>query len=79
MGEIAQISVMYPMDTIKVQCQAQGTCVSGVLACLQARQLGPLQTLRAMYAGCGSSALCSTVIGAVYLVAFYQTKGLLTR
>ena len=78
-GEIAQIIVMYPMDTLKVQCQAQGSCVRGVLSGLRARHLGPVQTLRSMYAGCGSAATCSAIIGAAYLVTFYHTKGLLTR
>ena len=79
LGEIAQIVVLYPVDTLKVQCQAQGARVGDVISCLRAQNLGPLQLLRTLYAGCGSAATCSAVIGAVYLVTFFHAKRMLSR
>ncbi|KAK9821778.1 hypothetical protein WJX81_000955 [Elliptochloris bilobata] len=72
-GEVAQL-VLYPLDTLTVQCQAGGLGVRGALAALRAQQLGPTGTLRALYAGCGPTVACSVVIGAVYLCSFYHTK-----
>ncbi|GAB4823614.1 hypothetical protein N2152v2_010660 [Parachlorella kessleri] len=72
-GEIAQLAVLYPLDTIKVRCQAQGANASVVLSELRSMGVSG-RTLRSLYAGMGSSALCSAVIGALYLLAFYTVK-----
>ena len=71
--------VLYPIDTLKVQCQAKGVGVRTAVACLRASNPGPLQMLRAMYAGGGSTAAISAVIGALYLVSFLQTQRWLSR
>ena len=60
---------------VKVRCQAQGTSAAVVLAELRAMGFSAA-TLRTLYAGCGSAALCSAVIGAFYLLAFYTVKRL---
>jgi hypothetical protein len=78
-GEIAQLVVTYPIDTVKVLCQAQGTGVGSVVSCLRAQNLGPGRLLGTMYAGCGAAAACSVLIGAAYLVSFYHLQRVLTR
>ncbi len=57
----------------QVRCQAQGASTGVVLAELRAMGAST-RTLRTLYAGMGSSALCSAVIGALYLLAFYTVK-----
>lgn len=72
-GEIASLAVLYPLDTIKVRCQAQGANAGTVLQ--ELRGMGcKISTVRALYAGMGSAALCSAVIGAFYLLSFYTVK-----
>ncbi|KAK9809175.1 hypothetical protein WJX72_010841 [[Myrmecia] bisecta] len=66
-GEIAQIGLLYPLDTIKVKCQAQGAGMATVIRQFYAMGMRK-STLKALYAGMGPSALCSCFIGAVYLV-----------
>ena len=78
-GEIAQLVVTYPIDTVKVLCQAQGASVGSVVSCLRARNLGPWRLLGTMYAGCGAAAACSVLIGAAYLVSFYHLQRMMTR
>ena len=59
----------------QVLCQARGSSTGAVLA--ELRALGcSSRALRQLYAGCGSAALCSAAIGAVYLLAFYSAKRL---
>ena len=54
-------------------CQARGSSTGAVLAELRALGCSG-RALRQLYAGCGSAALCSAAIGAVYLLAFYSAK-----
>ena len=56
-------------------CQARGSSAGAVLAELRALGCSG-RALRQLYAGCGSAALCSAAIGAVYLLAFYSAKRL---
>lgn len=56
-------------------CQARGCSAAAVLAELRAPGCNA-RMLRQLYAGCGSAALCSAAIGAVYLLAFYSAKRL---
>ncbi|PRW33110.1 mitochondrial carrier [Chlorella sorokiniana] len=74
-GEIASLVVLYPLDSLKVLCQARGSSTGAVLAELRALGCSG-RALRQLYAGCGSAALCSAAIGAVYLLAFYSAKRL---
>lgn len=71
-GEVAALVALYPLDTIKVQCQARGASTATVLRDLAGR--GPSAALRALYAGCGSAALGAAALGSVYLVAFFAAK-----
>ncbi|KAI3431773.1 hypothetical protein D9Q98_010529 [Chlorella vulgaris] len=74
-GEVASLVVLYPLDSLKVLCQARGTNTGAVLA--ELRALGcNTRAARQLYAGCGSAALCSAAIGAIYLLAFYSAKRL---
>ena len=57
----------------QVLCQARGSSTGAVLAELRALGCSG-RALRQLYAGCGSAALCSAAIGAVYLLAFYSAK-----
>ena len=71
---MAQILALYPMDTLKIQCQAHSLGSRAAWASIVSRHQGPAQLLRSMYAGCGSAIFCSAAIGAVYLVSFFQLK-----
>ncbi len=73
-GEMGQILVFYPMDTLKIQCQAHSLGSRAAWASIVSRHNGPVQLLRSMYAGCGSQVCCSAAIGAVYLLSFFQLK-----
>lgn len=53
-GEVAQISVLYPLETIKVKCQADGLSTAAVLQQIMA-QGKPLPILKV-------TACCSTVL-----------------
>lgn len=59
-------------------CQARGASATAVLRELRAAGR-PGAALRQLYAGCGSAALCSAAIGAIYLLAFYSAKRLATK
>jgi hypothetical protein len=71
-GEVAQVVVLYPLETIKVKCQAEGvgaaTAVRAVLAS------GPRSALRALYSGIGAAAICSVIVGAVHYASFCMSK-----
>ena len=73
-GEMTQIFVLYPMDTLKIQCQAHSLGGRAAWALILSKNAGPRQLMRSMYAGCGSQVVCSAAIGAVYLVSFFQLK-----
>ena len=74
-GEVASLVVLYPLDSLKVLCQARGASTGAVLAELRALGCSG-RALRQLYAGCGSAALCSAAIGAMYLLTFYSAKRL---
>ena len=57
----------------QVLCQARGASTAAVIAELRALGCNGA-ALRKLYAGCGSAALCSAAIGAVYLLTFYSAK-----
>lgn len=72
-GVAAQLSLPSQVAWLQVRCQAQGANAGVILR--ELRAMGPsMRTLRTLYAGMGSSALCSAVIGAFYLLAFYTVK-----
>ena len=76
---MTQIFVLYPMDTLKIQCQAHSLGSRAAWASIVSKHAGPGQLIRSMYAGCGSQVVCSAAIGAVYLVSFFQLKQMFRR
>ena len=78
-GEMTQIFVLYPMDTLKIQCQAHSLGGRAAWALILSKNAGPRQLMRSMYAGCGSQVVCSAAIGSVYLVSFFQLKQMFRR
>ena len=79
LGEMTQTFVLYPMDTLKIQCQAHSLGSRAAWAAIVSKHAGPGQLMRSMYAGCGSQVVCSAAIGAVYLVSFFQLKQIFRR
>ena len=79
LGEMTQTFVLYPMDTLKIQCQAHSLGSKAAWASIVSKHAGPGQLMRSMYAGCGSQVVCSAAIGAVYLVSFFQLKQMFRR
>ena len=76
---MTQTFVLYPMDTLKIQCQAHSLGSRAAWAAIVSKHAGPGQLMRSMYAGCGSQVVCSAAIGAVYLVSFFQLKQIFRR
>lgn len=72
-GEIAQVSVLYPLDTIKVRCQASGSSVRQVLAGLMHQGVTP-RLVSQLYAGVVSASLCSVAVGSLYYLSFCAAK-----
>ena len=71
-GEVAGLVAFYPLDTIKVKCQAGSIPVKQALQ--ETLSLGPAAALRTLYAGMGSTALGAAAIGSIYLLTFYAAK-----
>ena len=71
-GEVAGLVALYPLDTIKVKCQA-GNIGAGQ-ALRETLALGPGNAIRTLYAGMGSTALGAAAIGSLYLLTFYAAK-----
>lgn len=71
-GEVAQVCILYPLETIKVQCQAGGAPAAQVLAALA--RSGPATAARTLYAGFLSAALCSVLVGSVHYASFCISK-----
>lgn len=74
-GEVAQIALVYPLDTVKVRCQAAGIGSGQVVAGLWAATQGHWPTfLAALYAGALPAAALSVLVGAVHYVCFCTTR-----
>lgn len=71
-GEVAQVCVLYPLETLKVKCQAEGVAAAAALSAML--HAGPLGAARQLYAGVGAAALCSVVVGAVHYASFCVSK-----
>lgn len=76
-GEVMQMVLLYPLDTIKVRCQALGQSSSAVVKQLLQTSKGIAALLKSFYAGCMGAALCSIPIGAVHFASFETSKRLL--
>lgn len=72
-GEVAQIAVLYPLDTVKVRCQAAGCSVLEVLKDLLAGGLN-YALLKKLYAGVLGAAICSVAVGAVHYASYESSK-----
>ncbi|KAF6263660.1 mitochondrial carrier domain-containing protein [Scenedesmus sp. NREL 46B-D3] len=74
-GEVAQIALVYPLDTVKVRCQAAGLSSRQVLAQLQRSTGGSWAALiAALYAGALPAVPLSVLVGAVHYVSFCTTR-----
>jgi solute carrier family 25 S-adenosylmethionine transporter 26 len=69
LGEVAQILVLYPLDTVKIRCQCTGRTAGEVVTRLLRKGVN-LQLLRKLYAGALGAAACAVVIGAVHYMSF---------
>ena len=69
-GEIAQLSSLYPLDTVKVVQQAADCSLGGALKLLAPAGARPASVLAALYRGCLPACVASAAVGAVYLVSF---------
>jgi len=71
-GEVAGLVALYPLDTIKVKCQAAN--IGAGQAIRETLALGPSNAIKTLYAGMGSTALGAAAIGSLYLLTFYAAK-----
>lgn len=76
-GEVASLVALYPLDTIKVQCQARGASAGTIFKDLI--RLPPGVAMRSLYAGVGSAAIGAGLVGSLYLVAFFAAKRIGTQ
>ncbi|GIL80177.1 hypothetical protein Vretifemale_9357 [Volvox reticuliferus] len=72
-GEVSQIVILYPLETIKVRCQADGISTATVLANMTRNGWGP-QFIQQLYSGIGSAAAFSVVVGAIHWLTFCAAK-----
>jgi hypothetical protein len=71
-GEISQICVLYPLETIKIKCQADSIGVGLVMQRLA--QQGMAGATSQLYSGFGAAALLSMLVGSVHYVSFCMSK-----
>ncbi|KAG2497459.1 hypothetical protein HYH03_004614 [Edaphochlamys debaryana] len=72
-GEVAQIVILYPMETIKVRCQADCVGAGVVVRELLKNGWGP-HVVSQLYAGLGSATAFSVVVGAIHWLTFCTAK-----
>ncbi len=77
MGEVAALLSLFPLDTLKVHCQARSVSLQQALAAVL-RQ-GPVVAVRSLYAGVGTAAIGAAIVGAVHLSVFKYWKRLEER
>ncbi|WIA17868.1 hypothetical protein OEZ85_009368 [Tetradesmus obliquus] len=68
-AEIIQVAALYPIDTIKVRCQASGLPMGVVVRQLMA---SPATTLAQLYAGVVSASVASVAVGSLYFFTFFE-------
>jgi solute carrier family 25 S-adenosylmethionine transporter 26 len=77
-GEAIQMILLYPLDTVKVRCQALGANSASVVMQMFKASKGSLTVfVKSLYAGCIGGVLCSIPIGAVHFASFETSKRLL--
>lgn len=74
LGEVAALLSFFPLDTLKVHCQARSVSLKQALAAVL-RQ-GPLAAARSLYAGVGTATIGAAIVGAVHLSVFKYWKRL---
>ncbi|GLC45973.1 hypothetical protein PLESTM_001808700 [Pleodorina starrii] len=72
-GEVSQIVLLYPLETIKVRCQADGISAAAVISSMTRNGWGP-QFVQQLYSGLGSAAAFSVVVGAIHWLTFCAAK-----
>ncbi|KXZ43612.1 hypothetical protein GPECTOR_85g342 [Gonium pectorale] len=72
-GEVSQIVILYPLETIKVRCQADGISAAAVVRDLLRNGWGP-HVLAQLYSGIGSATAFSVVVGAIHWLTFCTAK-----
>ncbi|KAG2442226.1 hypothetical protein HYH02_009710 [Chlamydomonas schloesseri] len=73
LGEVAQILVLYPLDTVKVRCQASGENAAVVIRRLLKRGFN-VALLKKLYAGALGAAACAIVVGAVHFASYEGSR-----
>lgn len=76
-GEIAQVAVLYPLDTLKVRCQASGCGVAAILKDMLRNGI-TISVMQQLYAGVVSASICSVAIGSLYYLTFCAAQRLAT-
>eukprot|EP00890_Picochlorum_soloecismus_P003030 jgi/Picsp_1/3728/NSC_06564-R1_uncoupling protein ucp-4 solute carrier family 25 member 27 variant 1 len=71
-GEIAALVSLYPLDTLKVQCQARSTSLATALRFIFGH--GPRTAISMFYAGVGSATVGAAVVGALHLSIYHFWK-----
>ncbi|GFR50429.1 hypothetical protein Agub_g12649 [Astrephomene gubernaculifera] len=78
LGEVSQILVLYPLDTVKVRCQASGETAAVVVQRLLRRGVN-LKLLAKLYAGALGAAACAILVGAVHLASYEGSRKVLLK
>ena len=73
-GEIAALVSLYPLDTLKVQCQARSASPAAALRFVLGH--GPRTAISMFYAGVGSATIGAAVVGALHLSIYHFWKRL---
>jgi len=74
LGEVAALLSLFPLDTLKVHCQARSISLRQALAAVISQ--GPLAATRSLYAGVGTAAVGAAIVGAVHLSVYKYWKRL---
>eukprot|EP00878_Enallax_costatus_P023417 GHUV01024908.1.p1 GENE.GHUV01024908.1~~GHUV01024908.1.p1 ORF type:complete len:329 (+),score=115.82 GHUV01024908.1:267-1253(+) len=79
-GEVAQMALLYPLDTVKVRCQAASLSSRKVLAEMYRSTGGNWPAIfGALYAGILPSMALSVLVGSVHYACFCATRRVLSR
>lgn len=73
-GEFAQTCLLYPMETIKVRCQAESMDAMQVVNRMLARYGTGCALVKQLYSGFGAAAAFSIAVGAVHWLSFCAAK-----
>lgn len=72
LGEVAALYSLFPLDTLKVQCQAKSVKLSTALQHIVSK--GPRSAVKLLYAGAGTAAIGGAIVGALHLSVYYYWK-----